>query len=225
MLVGSGLLAAVVGFGFSPTVVTRFVLNDPITPSSNFLSAGDYVYAQRWLTNEQLDSVGAGFVREGGGNWPCLADPRTCAKLNPIAVPSLQGETVDLERLREATVRSFLSRPDRVLAVKAPIMLRAHASLPGASVDSFSRSAVAFWLATLFLLAATLRDVRLFDARILALGTIVSFVFVPYAVLFFIHVETRYLLPIAFAIWTLFALAPPPTNLRPDARTLPLNAR
>lgn len=200
---------ATVFLGFAPTLVVRSALDEPITFESNFLSAGDYVYAQRWLTSEQLDSMGAGFVREGGGNWPCLADPERCGALNPVAAPSMQGAAVDLGLLRDATLQTLVTRPTRVLAVKGPIMLRAHTSLPGSSVESYSLAAAAFWVITLTLLLLVLRDVRLFPSKALALGSVASMTLVPYGLLFFVHVETRYLLPMAFAIWVQYALAPP----------------
>lgn len=210
-VLGIGVATAVtVGLGFGPTVAVRFALDEPITTTSNFLNASDYTYAHRWLTSEQLDSMGAGFVREGGGNWPCLADPERCDALNPIAAPSMEGAAVDLGLLRDATLQTLVTRPVRVLAVKGPVMLRAHTSLPGSSIESYSRAGVAFWVITLAVFFLVLRDVRLFPSKSLALGSVAALALVPYALLYYVHVETRYLLPIAFAIWTQYAVAPPP---------------
>jgi hypothetical protein len=204
----AAVVGFVVGLAVLPTFAVRFHIGEPITRANNFFSAGDYVYAQRWLTNEQLDESGAGFVRAGGGNWPCNADPERCLELNALALPAMSGEAVDLSRLKAATFETLLTRPLQVLTVKSPVIFQSHTSLPGQSVGTSSPFGTAFWLVTWAVFAQIVYEAKRQKSLGRILVVLMPLTIAQVAALYFAHVETRYLLPIAASIWALHTVMP-----------------
>lgn len=207
-LVYVGVIGCAIAIGLSPSFVVRAAIDEPISWTSNYVSAGDYAYAQRWLTDAQLEESGASFLRQGGANWACKADPVRCEELNTIASLTLQGEAVDYELLRRAAFASIKEHPFEVLRIKAPYFVQSFSSSPGAGVESRSIAATIFWVITWVLLVPICRSLKNYHSPYMVVVFYLCYVLGVLALLVLAHIETRYLLPIAVVHWTLFALAP-----------------
>jgi hypothetical protein len=213
--IGLVVLAASVLVGLLPWVAFRIAIDAPITRDSNPINASDYMWSQRWLTDDQLTALGADFLVDGDANWACDLDPIVCAELNPIAVRNADD---DFARLREATIEAARTRPLAFTMARARTFASGWTSTPGGSVGA--HDARAYGVATLVAAVAAagmaVRRRRVLPitgiaAPVLILGTL--------APLALTHLETRYLLPAQALIWLWLGLliATPRTQERTAA--------
>jgi hypothetical protein len=88
-----------------PWLAYRFVV---VTPHEVSWTKYDFVWAQRWMTDEDLRSIGGDWLVPAGANWACHADPERCAELRTIA---LNATEADFPMLRDAALESMRTHP------------------------------------------------------------------------------------------------------------------
>lgn len=192
----AGLLA------FLPWVCFRAAINEPITAASNPINAGDYMWAQRWITDEQFSSAGAGWLVDGDANWACDLDPSRCQTLNELAVVA---GNADFPILREAALQVVLEQPIPFLIQRGRVIASAWLSTPGTSplaqdVGWYGISLVLLMISGVVL---AVRKGRMMPA-LAVLPPI--FILATVSTLLIAHVETRYFLPTQVVVLTWWAL-------------------
>jgi hypothetical protein len=181
---GLGIFIAILPW----TLVTQFKLH----PGNPTWSMGDYQWAQRWLTDDQLNKAGAGFLVEGNANWACEISPEDCSIMNGIALTN-DGQKYDF--LRNAAISVAAHHPVEFAINRFDAFGRAWFSSPGSKVGSFD--SVGYGLinisigAAFIILAFKMRKkfkIYVSVVSLLVLGLI--------AALFVAHLENRYLVPL-----------------------------
>jgi hypothetical protein len=181
---GLGMFIAILPW----TLVTQFILH----PGNPTWSMGDYQWAQRWLTDDQLNKAGAGFLVEGNANWACEISPEDCSIMNSIALSS-DGQKYDF--LRNAAIAAAASHPVEFTKNRFDAFGRAWFSSPGSKVGSFD--SVGYGIINMligvafFILTFKMRKkfkIYVSVVSLLVLGLI--------AALFVAHLENRYLIPL-----------------------------
>lgn len=162
-----------------------------------------YSTAFYWQTDEDLRSIGAGWLVDGRVNWPCNIDPIKCAELRPIA---LNGAADESGRFTREALSSALAYPITYAQDRASMMFESWFALPGDSSRN-SRGFV-FGVASLLLVGLLafnsiyLRRKATFPTLVWTLAIVGSC-----SVFLRVHMETRYLMTVTTTIATTWALS------------------
>ncbi len=182
------------------TAPWTFIVLTFIHPGNPSWVSNDYLWGQRWMTSEYLNSIGAQFLVEGGANWACLLDPVKCRELEPMAILQLSD---NFDNLRRLSFEAAISNPLAFLEFRLGNMSRAWITLPGNPIGSASNATTVLSLIVLILLlVASIIKKRFSIGNYLFASAVLSQV----AILIFAHTETRYLLPIheTVIVWITF---------------------
>jgi hypothetical protein len=188
------LVAACVILVTPYTVYATFVLH----PTSPTWSQNDYLWAQAWMTDDDLAAVGGQFLVDSGANWPCHLDPVECGRQRPTALLMQQDSFNDL---RDAALLTGARHPLAFAANRLGFWRAAWFSTPAGQTGAFD--AIPFGLLMIGVLGwgiwLAIRRWRVAPAlisvvTILLLGQV--------AILTIEHIEQRYLIPILAVIWT-----------------------
>ncbi len=184
------------------TAPWTFIVLTIIHPGNPSWVSNDYLWGQRWMTSEYLNSIGGQFLVEGGANWACLLDPVICRELEPMAI--LQRSD-DFDELRRLSFEAAMRNPLAFLELRLGNLSRAWMTLPGNTIGSSSNAATVISSSILILLlVASIIKKSFSKGNYLFAAAALSQV----AILIFAHTETRYLLPIheTLVVWVTFLL-------------------
>jgi hypothetical protein len=183
-----GLAVFIISFLVSSAPWT-FVVTTVVHPGNPTWSTGEYQWAQRWMTDQYLQEGGAGWLVEGGANWACKLDTKTCELLQAKV---LSGDGNNFSEFRDLALKTGISNPLELLALKAPILAQATITPPGASLGAdISPMSLAVFTGILLLTLTSFLQMRK------TLGFVYSTVVLSsFATLLVAHVESRYMIPI-----------------------------
>jgi len=185
--------------------LTFFLLALPFTlvklasTGSPTWSSGDYVWGQKWMSDEMLKSGGANFLVEGGSNWACNIDPIKCREIAILENLSGQpysgfGEYTFIE-FRNMAFFAALEHPGSFLLNRLEVTLDTFETLPGSSIGT-KNSGFKGWVLTIGFFAVFVCSLFYLRIRNLFLAFILLFCLGLYIPLVFEHFESRYLIPI-----------------------------
>ena len=181
---GLGIFIAILPW----TMVTQFKLH----PGNPTWSMGDYQWAQRWLTDDQLNKAGAGFLVEGNANWACEISPEDCSIMNDVAV-SNDGQNYDF--LKNAAISAATKHPIEFAQNRLDAFSRAWFSSPGSKVGSFDSVGyglidILIGIAFIILAFKSRKQFKIYVSivSLIILGLV--------AALSVAHLENRYLIPL-----------------------------
>jgi hypothetical protein len=166
------------------TVVVSTIFN----PGNPTWSAGDYQWAQRWMTDQYLLEGGGGYLVNGGANWACKIDTETCEALQPMV---LSGDGKNYSTFQNLALETALNSPLQLLGVKIPVLAQASVTPPVGLGVALSSAGIPVFITMLILLVTPYFQIRK------TLGFVYStVVFAIFATLLVAHVESRYLIPV-----------------------------
>lgn len=185
-LLKAAMIALTMGLPW--TIYVASILHPPIP----FWSVGtDYVWAQRWLRDENLP----GFLEAGNANWACDLDPEKCEVLS---TPAIEGG-LDYEIFRNEALDTIFRNPSEFILVGLSDFFRGFFSAPNTGVGEFNLwylSAISALLISLAIVTAIRQKnwVGTLSAIILIVPT--------FLVISVFHIESRYLLPLHYFAFT-----------------------
>jgi hypothetical protein len=186
-----------------------FTLIKIVSTGSPSWSSADYVWGQKWMSDEILLSNNANFLIQGGSNWACKIDTETCNQIIEKEVSteypfSGYGE-FNFAEFRNLAFLSAIKNPISFVENRAKVVFQTFETLPGASIGDKNNQTKGILLlfSFMFIFFSGLLFFRMksvFDTFIVlfCLG-----LFLP---LIFEHFESRYLIPIQ-AISILYILS------------------
>lgn len=163
-------------------------------------STGDYQWAQLWMSDKYLASVGGGFLEEGGGNWPCDIDPQKCRELSRIEFSTTTpygGQAPNTFTVfQHDAFKVALTHPLQFVAGRSEVTLRTWLSVPGAGVGTFGN--IGFGLVTLLTFIGALLLLAIESIKRRAAGPLTIFLILGtnIGVIWLTHFETRYVVPL-----------------------------
>jgi hypothetical protein len=162
-------------------------------------SSGDYVWGQKWMSDEMLRSNGANFLVEGGSNWACNIDPIKCQEIASQENSSGQpysgfGEYTFIEFRNMAFFAAF-EHPGRFMLNRLQVTLDTFETLPGSSIG-LKNSGFKGWVLTFVFFLVFVSSLFYIRIRNLFLAFILLFCLGLFIPLVFEHFESRYLIPI-----------------------------
>ena len=180
------------------------VVTTIVHPGNPTWSTGDYQWAQRWMTDQYLQEGDAGWLVEGGANWACKIDTKTCELLQAKV---LSGDGANFSTFRDLALQTAVANPLELLAVKVPIFAQAAVTPPGSGFGTApSPIGLPVFISLLVLVLSSFLQLRK------TLGFVYSTVVLSiFATLVVAHVESRYMIPIydlvIFGVLLNFALS------------------
>lgn len=169
-------------------------------PGNFSWSTGDYQWAQLWMTDEHLNNNGAGFLENGGGNWPCDLDPQRCGELAEIEFSTdlpYGGQGVNsFSDFQEEALKVALTNPAEFIADRTEVTVETWLSVPGEAVGSYDN--LGFGLATLAAFFASLVILVRDGIRRRSAAAVLVFLILGanIGVVWLTHFETRYVVPL-----------------------------
>jgi hypothetical protein len=170
-----------------------------IHPGSYNWSNGDYVWAQRWMSDQYLIDGGASFLVEGEANWSCEIDKEQCAEITQAEISAgtfYSGNgPYSYAEFRNRALISAVENPMHWLKIMTSKLLETWLTMPGAPIGSAPNLlggvlTILAYLASLFyLLRDFLRANNIFALFLFFVSTITV------AVLYLEHFESRYMIP------------------------------
>jgi hypothetical protein len=162
------------------------------------------------MSDSHLDSIGAGFLKNGGANWPCNIAPTQCAVLAKhelaTAAPYSGQAPYTFTFFEHASIKAAAQNPVAFVANRSGFTIGAWLSSPGAGVGTFDNvgfgvlSLVAFLAALAVLIWQSIEQRAVSVFLFLILGANIGVVWLT-------HFETRYLVPLQTISLVVLALA------------------
>ena len=194
-------------FPFSITSVVFVLLLIPWTlvaeakihPGNYNWSNGNYVWAQRWMSDQYLLDGGASFLVEGNANWSCEIDKEQCAEISQVEISagsfySGSGPFSHAE-LRNRALMSAVENPLHWLKIMTSKLVETWVTIPGAPIGSAPNllggtlTILAYLTSLFYLLRSILSTNNIFALFLFFTSTFTV------AILYLEHFESRYLIP------------------------------
>ncbi len=168
-------------------------------PGNYNWSNGNYVWAQRWMSDQYLTDGGAGFLVEGNANWSCEIDKIQC---NEIANAEIAAGTFysgygpySHSELRNRALLSAIESPLHWLKIMTTKLFETWVTIPGASIGSAPNllggilTIFAYIASLFFLIRNVITTNNIFALFMFFISTFAI------AILYLEHFESRYLIP------------------------------
>lgn len=168
-------------------------------PGSYSWSQGDYQWAQLWMSDDYLESIGGGFLEAGGGNWPCDLDPQKCRELSieefATATPYGGAAPNTFAMFERDAFAVALTHPGEFLVDRSEVTVRTWLSAPGTTVGTFDN--VGFGIVTLLCFIGSLVILAIASLRRRAGALMILLLLgANIAIIWLTHFETRYVVPL-----------------------------
>lgn len=170
-----------------------------IRPGNYNWAVGDYVWAQRWMSDQYLLDNGASFLVEGNANWSCEIDKEQCAEIAQAEISAGTFYSGDgwytYAEFRQLALISAVENPLHWLKIMTSKLVETWVTIPGEPIGSAPNlfggvlTILAYFASIFYLLRDILRTNNIF-----ALFLFFVSIFTV-AILYLEHFESRYLIP------------------------------
>jgi hypothetical protein len=169
-------------------------------PGSYSWSQSDYQWAQEWMTDKRLSSIGGEFIVVGGGNWACHLEPVKCAQLEDQETnreaPYTGVAPNTYSFFEKQSFKAAITNPLPFLGNRSVYTVQTWLTIPGGSVGRFDN--IGFGILTLAAFIGALVLLLRDSIKRRAAGPLMIFLILGanIAVVWLTHFETRYVVPL-----------------------------